>query len=161
MLFISSPRIWQSLSANRRTNLYWFITCSLLFFAWFNKPDISAYASLEIRWQMYWAICSLVSWSGLITMLGYTGNYCTKTPRWLRNANELIYPFYILHQTIIVSFAFYIVQWDANIFIKSTSLLVSSLVVCSLCCILVIRPFNNLRYAFGLKQRTTEIQQPL
>lgn len=161
MLFISSPKVWQALRDNRRTNLYWFVICSLLFYAWFNKPDISPYVSLEMRWQMYWAVCSLVSWSGLLTMLGYAGQYCTTTPNWLRSANELIYPFYILHQTIIVAFAYYIVQWNASIAIKSASLLVSSFLVCSFCCLLVIRPFNGLRYAFGLKKKTTAIQQSL
>jgi glucans biosynthesis protein C len=42
--------------------------------------------------------------------------------------NEAVYPFYILHQTVIVVFAFYIVKWNAPIAVKLPSLMLFSLV---------------------------------
>lgn len=86
-------------------------------------------------------------------MLGYAIEYCKKTPEWLKTANELIYPFYILHQTIIVGFAFYIVQWQAGIAIKAISLLLSSLFATIAICFF-IRQFNVFRLMFGLKRKT-------
>ncbi len=151
MVFIKSKTIWLSLKVNRRANLMWFIISSLLFYAYYF-PDFSPYFSLELRWMFWWMVCSLVSWSGLLTMLGYAIEYCRKTPEWLKVANELIYPFYILHQTIIVGFAFYIVQWQANIGIKSLSLLLLSLLSTIGICFL-IRHFDILRFGFGLKRK--------
>jgi len=153
MLFIKSKKIWLALRVNRRSNLLWFILCSLLFYVYYFL-DFSPYFSLELRWMLWWVVCSLVSWSGLLAMLGYATEYCRKTPEWLKLANELIYPFYILHQTIIVGFAFYIVQWQAGIGVKSISLLLSSLLTTIAICLL-IRTFGILRFVFGLKRNAS------
>ena len=126
-----------------------------------SNPDISEYVSLAWRWQLWWLVCTLVSWSGLLVMVGYAGALCKHTPSWLRSANELIYPFYILHQTIIVALAFYIVQWDAGIATKSITLLATSLVTCSLLCYYVVRPFGIARYLFGLKPKAATTSKPM
>jgi peptidoglycan/LPS O-acetylase OafA/YrhL len=89
-------------------------------------------------------------------MVGFASAYINRTPTWLQQTNELIYPFYILHQTIIVMLAFYIVQWQAGIMVKSFSLLLSAFIICSFLCYWCIRPFNLMRYIFGLKKITRE-----
>lgn len=153
MCFITRKEIWQFIALHRRTNLMWFVISSVLFYGYYFSPDLSSYLSLEIRWQLWWIVCSLVSWSGLLTVVGYASTYCNKTPKWLEKANELIYPFYIFHQTIIVALGFYIVQWEASIAIKSTLLLLSSFFICALICYYFVRPFKVLRFLFGLKGR--------
>ena len=151
MIFISQKDAWAALAKHRRTHLAWFVFSSLLFYAYYFKPDVSLYLSLETRWQLWWLVCSLVSWSGLLTLMGYASAKCSSTPNWLKQANELIYPFYILHQTVIVWFAFYIVSWQASIAVKSSVLLITSLMFCTLFCYFVIRPIAPLRLLFGLK----------
>ncbi|MBL4773681.1 MAG: acyltransferase family protein [Alcanivoracaceae bacterium] len=150
MCFIKSKSVWQALTTHRKTNLAWLLISSVIFYGYYF-PDLSPYLSLEWRWQIWWLVCSLVSWSGLLTIVGYAGVYFEKTPDWLYQTNALIYPFYILHQTAIVVFAFHIVQWQANIAVKSLSLLFSSLLVCAVICYYLIRPFKVTRYLFGLK----------
>ncbi|WP_444931341.1 acyltransferase family protein [Microbulbifer sp. SSSA002] len=159
MCFIRSPKIWRSVTSNRLVNLKWFIFSSILFYAYYFKPDISEYVALEVRWQLWWLVCTLVSWSGLLALVGYASAFCKQTPRWLHTANELIYPFYIVHQTVIVALAFYIVQWNAGIAIKSISLLLCSFIVCSLLCFWVVRPIGIFRYLFGLKSKPTAYNQ--
>jgi glucan biosynthesis protein C len=153
MCFIKSESVWQALAKHRKTNFIWLLVSSLLFYGYYYSPDLSAYLSLEIRWQLWWLVCSLVSWSGLLTLVGYASAYCKTTPAWLYQANALIYPFYILHQTAIVVFAYYIVQWQAGIAVKSLSLLLSSLFVCVAICYFLIKPFNIMRYLFGIKSK--------
>ncbi|WP_105169909.1 acyltransferase family protein [Pseudoalteromonas sp. T1lg23B] len=160
MMFIKSPKIWMALAQQRKTNLIWFIASSVLFYGYYFKPDISAYVSLEMRWQLWWLVCTLVSWSGLLVFMGYAITYCKTTPKWLKAANQLIYPFYVLHQTVIVILAFYIVQWQASIAIKSLSLLLSSLFICILLCVYVIKPFDVCRYIFGLKVKPVSNDSP-
>ena len=151
MFFIKQPGIWRALADHRRTNLYWLMASTFLFYGYYYMPSLSAYISVEAQWQLWWFVASLVSWSGLLTMIGYAVKHCSTTPAWLKNVNELIYPFYILHQTVIVALAFYIVQWGTGIALKSISLLLSSFLVCAFLCWVVIRPFKVTRYLFGLK----------
>ncbi len=173
MIFMNSQIIWHALAQHRKTNLVLFILSSIMFYGYYF-PDFSPYASLALRWQLWWLVCSLVSWTGLLTLLGFAIACChphkavstsheqheeheeqpgADTPAWLKHANELIYPFYILHQTVIVTVAYYVVQWPVGIAMKSITVLVSSLVICSFLCVVVIRPLPPLRYLFGLKPR--------
>lgn len=151
MICIKSDSIWRNIRDRRQTNLKLLIASTILFYLYYFKPDISDYVSLTIRWQLWWLVCTLVSWSALLTLVGYAIYFGTQTPNWLKNSNEYIYPFYILHQTVIVVLGFYIIQWQASIFVKSVALLFSSLLVTCYLCFAVIRPFKPLRYLFGLK----------
>jgi len=153
MCFIKSAKISHAIARYRKVNLLFFILSSLLFYAYYLSPDLSDYASLGVRWQIWWLVCTLVSWSGLLCLLGYASVICKKSPTWLRSINEFIYPFYILHQSIIVVCAFYIVQWNTGIAIKSMSLLLASFLGCIVTIYLLIRPFNVSRYMFGLRIR--------
>lgn len=153
MCFITRADIWKTLAKHRRTNLMWFIISSLVFYAYYFSPDLSPYLSTQVRWQLWWIVCSLVSWSGLLTIVGYASRLCNRTPKWLTTANELIYPFYIFHQTIIVALAFYIVQWEASIVVKSITLFLSSFLTCVAICYYLVHPFALTRFLFGLKNR--------
>lgn len=151
MCFIKNTQIWQAIALHRATNLTWFIISSVLFYGYYFSPDLSPYLSQNVRWQLWWLVCTLVSWSGLLVLVGYASAIFKTTPKWLSSVNELIYPFYILHQTVIVALAFYIVQWQVGIAIKSITLLVSSFTICIVCCYFVIKPMRITRYLFGLK----------
>lgn len=151
LIFIKSNVIWNNIRDRRRTNLKLLIASTVIFYLYYFKPDISDYVSLSMRWQLWWLVCTLVSWSALLTLVGYAISIGTKTPKWLKACNEYIYPFYILHQTVIVVLGFYIIQWQTSIFVKSASLLFSSLLLTCYLCFAVIRPFKPLRYLFGLK----------
>ena len=156
MSFIHSARVWQTLALHRRTYLICLLISTLLFYAYYYSPDLSPYLSLTTRWQIWWLVCTMVSWSGLLTMVGFASAHIRKTPGWLMQTNELIYPFYILHQTVIVVLAFYIVQWQVGIMVKSVCLLVSAFIICASLCYWLIKPFNLMRYLFGLKKITRE-----
>jgi len=67
--------------------------------------------------------------------------------------NELIYPFYIFHQTVIVIFAYYIVQWEIGLWLKLITLLSLSLVVTVVICRFFIAPFNSMRFLFGVREK--------
>lgn len=153
MCFITQADIWKTLAVHRKTNLWWFIISSVVFYVYYFSPDLSPYLSIEVRWQLWWIVCSLVSWSGLLSIVGYASSICRKTPKWLANANELIYPFYIFHQTLIVALGFYIVQWEVSIVVKSITLFLSSFFICVAICYYFIRPFAVGRFLFGLKSR--------
>lgn len=150
MCCMSRPSIWRKLAEHRQTNLFWFALSTVFFYGYYFGPDIKEHVSLEIRWQIWWLVCTWLTWSGLLVLVGYASACSNHTPKWLQKANELIFPFYILHQTVIVVLAFYIVQWPASIALKSLSLLFVGFLLCSVLCYFVDR-VAVLRYCFGLK----------
>jgi glucan biosynthesis protein C len=151
MVFIHSKGIWQAVCEQRFYNLMLFFFSTILFYSYYYSPDLSEYLSLDIRWSIWWIVCCLVAWSALLTLLGYAQFYLTKTPKWLRLSNELIYPFYIFHQTVIVVIGYYVITWQVPILLKIISLFVLSFSITIVICWFVIKPSNTLRFLFGLK----------
>lgn len=151
MIFIRSKAIWQSLCKHRFYNLILFILSTLAFYSYYYAPNLSDYFSLDTRWIIWWTVSCLVAWSALLTILGYGQFYLTKTPKWLGSINELIYPFYIFHQTMIVVIGYYIIDLQAPIFVKIMLLFILSFTATSAICWFIIKPFNSLRFLFGLK----------
>lgn len=152
MVLMSSPQAWQYLGQYRRFNLYVLLVSSVIFYGYYYSPDLSPYLSQPVRWALWRIVASLVGWSATLTLLGYAQRYLNHSNNWLKKCNEMIYPFYIFHQTVIVIAAYYIVQWQAAIAIKLLALLAISLPVTILLCI-AIYPFNPLRVLMGVKAR--------
>jgi hypothetical protein len=157
MIFIRNNNIWQAIREQRLCNLIILSLSTIIFYAYYYSPDLSEYLSLDARWSIWWLVCCLVAWSALLTILGYAQYYLAKTPKWLHLSNELIYPFYIFHQTVIVVIGFYVITWQTSIPIKIMSLFGLSFIVTSLICFYIIKPFNVLRFMFGLKPNKAKV----
>jgi peptidoglycan/LPS O-acetylase OafA/YrhL len=159
ILMAVAPGIWIALKKYRRPHLYGSILVSLLFYAYYLLPsDIAAnYLSLSTRWAIWYGISGLLSWLLLLTALGYGQVWLDRPSRILGRLNEAIYPFYILHQTVIVVFAYYIVGLDLGIGPKMILLLLSTFTVTVLIYLLLVAPFKWTRVVFGMKEKPREI----
>jgi len=73
--------------------------------------------------------------------------------KWLVYGNDTIMPFYLLHQPVIVVIAYFVVQWEAGIWVKLLVILISSLLITLGLVELLIKPFNLMRRLFGMKPR--------
>lgn len=93
----------------------------------------------------------LNSWCFIIAFLGYGSKYLTLNNSLLRYVNQLILPFYILHQTVIIIIGFYVVQWDVSITSKYLVISTSSLAVIMVLYEFLIRKIKVLRFFFGMK----------
>lgn len=152
-VFVRSSIIWQAIYDQRFYNLMLLVFSTILFYSYYYSPDLSDYLSLDMRWSIWWLVCCLVAWSAFLTILGYAQCYFTKTPKWVSLSNELIYPFYIFHQTVIVVIGYYVIAWQAPISLKIISLFTLSFVVTSVICWFIVKPSNILRFLFGLKPK--------
>lgn len=152
MVLCQRHATWQRLGQRWRLHTGALIVLTVIFYIYYLL-DFSAFASIPTLWSIWWALGALLAWIAALCIMGVAQRFLTVTPPWLKQTNELIYPFYILHQTVIVALAFYIVQWPAGIGIKVSALLISSLAITVLICAFMIRPFNAMRILFGLKPK--------
>jgi hypothetical protein len=74
--------------------------------------------------------------------------------KFLAYANEAVLPFYILHQTIIVTIAFYLIGLYIPVGIKYFMLASASMIAILALYEVFIRRVNILRFLFGLKPKT-------
>ena len=91
------------------------------------------------------------TWFWLVAILGFGGRYLNRTNPFLRYAAEGSYPFYILHQTVIVIIGYFVVQGTESITVKFLLIAIASLATTTLLYDLVVRRTNLTRFLFGMK----------
>jgi glucan biosynthesis protein C len=92
-------------------------------------------------------------WMMIVGLLGLFHRHVGGTNRVYGYATEAAYPFYILHQTVIVLIAWLVVRGSVGIPIKFTVIALDSLVASLLVYHLCVRPWNLMRFLFGMKPK--------
>ncbi len=155
ILFAGTPTVWESLKKYRKTNLLLTVMAILVFYAYYFIPNdiASSYWELSTRWCIWYGVSALVSWSVICTLLGYGQIWLSKPSALLTKCNEAIYPFYILHQTVLIVIGYYVIQQPWNIPVKLLVLALSSFIVIVFIYRYIVYPFKILRFLFGMKNK--------
>lgn len=90
-------------------------------------------------------------WFWLLFILGYSEKYLNSPTQILPYASEMSYPFYILHQTVIIILAYYLVSLNLNVGIIFFVLVVLSFSVTVVIYHFLIRKYKITRFLFGMK----------
>jgi glucan biosynthesis protein C len=93
----------------------------------------------------------LLCWSGLVAICAFASRHLRFTNGFLKYANEAVLPFYILHQTVILTIGYYIVRLQTSLVLEYLLIALSSLAVILALYELLIRRVNVLRVLFGMK----------
>jgi hypothetical protein len=101
---------------------------------------------------VFFVIRVTFAWSGVLLILWLGNRYLNKDSKNRKFLNELVLPFYILHQTVLIVLGFFIIQLELDILIKFLLILSSAFVSISIL-LLIIREENTLRFLFGMKMR--------
>ena len=88
----------------------------------------------------------------LCAILGYGRTYLDRPFAWLPWANEAVYPWYVLHQSLIVAIAFVLVPMHVGPIVEPALVLIGTVAGCALLHA-VIRRVPVLRPMFGVKRR--------
>lgn len=105
----------------------------------------------------YYIVRNCNLWFWLVALLGFGQRHLNADNRVLRYARDAAYPFYLLHQTVIVVIAFFVVQWSADPMVKFSVIAVSSLVATIGLYDLLVRRTNATRFLFGIKPRRPQM----
>jgi peptidoglycan/LPS O-acetylase OafA/YrhL len=161
------PGLMDSLTRNRRFSLQLAVVAILLlnYLRW-NKQQPW---HLEADWQnlpttyLYFGLLALTAWLWVFALLGYGKRYLNKTAAVQSYINSAVYPFYILHQTVIVVIAWYVVKTNDTILLKYAFVVVTTFLITVAVYHLFIRPFTLMRFLFGVKlpAKTPKLNSPL
>ena len=91
-----------------------------------------------------------------LTAIGYFKAYFNKENRFRKILNEAIYPFYLLHQPVLVVIGYIVLQWNISTGLQAILITLISLVVIYVLYWYVIRRWNPLRLIFGLKMKMSK-----
>ncbi|MFZ5644497.1 MAG: acyltransferase family protein [Bacillota bacterium] len=92
-----------------------------------------------------------ITWCWILAILGFGRVYLNRTNSFLKYTAEASFPFYILHQTIIILLAYYIVQYNWPIALKFVVINILSFSITLACYDLLVKRIKVLRFLFGMK----------
>jgi len=155
ILLFSSPEAWNNIGRCRKHHLVTAVVSIILFYGCYFLPRewFSTTAHIELVWAIWFIVSALAGWTTILAVIGYAQRYLNHPKPILKQLNEAIYPFYILHQTIIVVLAYYIVSWEVSLALKLVALLAGSFVAIVAIYRLLIYPFTPIRILFGMKAK--------
>lgn len=148
----SVPGVWKWLSGFRRwslaTGTVWFVLL------------ISGFATGIIRHDSLadHIGANVFTWFWVMVFLGYGYRYLSFSNPLLFWARDASYPFYILHQAVIVALGYYVVRYAWAPWTKYAVILVLSMGMCLVLYDACIRRFTVLRVLFGMKARVADIR---
>lgn len=117
----------------------------------FEVPITDPYA--VPKYMLFAPLKATMVWCSIITCLGIAGRYFRFSSRSLTYLNEAVYPLFILHLLVIVVLGYWIVQLDWSVWVKF--LVISNMTgpVIVLIYHFLIRPYNVMRYLFGVRAK--------
>jgi len=92
-----------------------------------------------------------VAWSIGVSVLGYAARYLNRDNGFRKIANEAIYPFYLLHQPLIIILAYFILPLEMTPLGKALLIGGVTLTTAIFLYGFIIKPFRTTRLIFGMK----------
>ena len=151
----SSPGLWESIGKNRKHLLVAAILILVPFYAfYFHFNDLITLPWTDEQVELLFDVTAVfVSWCWVIAVIAFGQHYLNRPHPWLTKINEGLYPFYILHQTVIIVIGYYVCQLDWSISAKFWTVSLLTLISCVAFYLFLIRPFNLMRVLFGVKRK--------
>lgn len=92
-------------------------------------------------------------WFWLIFILGYGNKFLNAPITILPYVSEMSYPFYILHQTVIIVIAYFVVMWSVNLWLQFFTIVILSFWITLAMYHFLVRKYRLMRFLFGMKDR--------
>lgn len=100
---------------------------------------------------------ALFMWTAILTIFSWGYTWLNRPFLWLPYATEAVYPWYVLHQSLIVLLAYWLIPLKLGGALESTLVIGGSIAGCLLLHEIVIRRVDILRPLFGLKRKRHSI----
>jgi glucan biosynthesis protein C len=147
-ILLSNKTLTRSIIDQRRIYAITSILLTMVyFFDWFHSID--PYVTDDLQLLLF----CMLQISIALALIGYFGRYLNKDVPIRKTLNEAIYPFYILHQTVILVLAFSLRNYNIQVGWRVTILTLLSFITIVLIYVFLVKPFKLTRILFGMPVR--------
>jgi peptidoglycan/LPS O-acetylase OafA/YrhL len=149
-LLAEAEGAWRWMEANRRTSLLLAVASIVVinYLRWNDVEPEWGYNAGNAALQL---LQGFNAWFWVLAILGFGRRHLSFRNRLLDYAGEGIYPFYVLHQTVIVVIAFYVIRAPDAVWAKFWFTSFVSLALTVAIYDLLVRPYRVTRFLFGMK----------
>jgi glucan biosynthesis protein C len=149
-LLASSNQFWNNCERYRKISLSFAIITSTILFINYYLPNVLPKKE-GMDTQLYFLTDALQIWSIILSIIGFAKKYLNKPSNFLQYLNQAVFPFFIIHQTIIVALGYWIVQLKVSILTKYLLLSICSSIIIYTLYEYVIRRTKLTRFLYGMK----------
>jgi hypothetical protein len=151
-LLASSNQFLDNCERYRKISLSLAVVTSIILFINYYLPNaLPKKAGMDA--QVYFLLDALQIWSIILTIIGFAKKYLNTSSSILQYLNQAVFPFFIIHQTIIVAIGYWIVQLKVSIFTKYMLLSTCSSIIIYALYEYVIRRTKLTRFVYGIKNQ--------
>ena len=139
---------WAELARMRR----WTLALAIAgFCGWLILGEILPDDGTASRQFAMLLVTYLNRWSWIVAILGFAHRYLNRPFPWLAYANEAVYPWYVLHQTITVVAGYWLSRLALGPVTEPVLVTIATIEGCALAHEFLIRRSRLLRPMFGMK----------
>jgi glucan biosynthesis protein C len=142
-----------SLQTRIRQTRWWSLGAGAVLAVGYLVLRFDAGLVFSLKTKLADTLLSVSCWCWLLAVFGFGFQYLNVNRPFLRYANEAVLPFYILHQTVIISLGYFMVQWVIRDGLKFSFILIASFLVSVGVYEFLVRRNNLLRILFGMKPK--------
>ncbi|MVM36974.1 acyltransferase family protein [Spirosoma sp. HMF3257] len=158
-LLISRRTFWETIADQRRYFLIATVISTVILYSFRFLVDQDAFDNSRLVITLFSFNGLALTWFSVLATIAYGYRYLNWNHRFLPQLNEAVYPFYIIHQTVILLIGYYVLtKTSLGVYDGFLTISLSSLVACIVIYVLLIRPFTLTRVLFGLKAREAQKQ---
>jgi peptidoglycan/LPS O-acetylase OafA/YrhL len=156
-ILIADERFMRAIRRDWLLHLILGIACTLFFFAdafgvpvsdWLGSPGTPGF-------YLSWILFGINSWCWTMFIFYVGMRFLDTTNKWLQYGREASYPFFFLHQPVILFIAFFAVQWEISLLVKLLVVVIGSFALSLGLYELLVRRINPVRAVFGMKPRSS------
>ena len=149
----SNMSIWDRIEDDRTFYFLLGVVCFIFIYTELHQSGDDFLEKSYDAGVIYKLVKSVNTLAWMFCFLGYAKQYLNFTSRPMRYANMAVYPFYILHQPVLIIIGFFAVQLDIGIFAKYILISMGTFLFIWLFFEFVIRRSRWAAIFFGVKER--------
>jgi glucan biosynthesis protein C len=162
-LIASNPRFEEAIEKNRLPALVLGILTSLLILGVTaitaggptgsgSGGESAGGSGIDAYYLVVSTVWALNGWCWVTAIVGFGRKHLSFNHKYLKVSNELVLPFYILHQSVIVAVAFYVVSLNLIVIEKYLLVILASFPII-IALLYPVSKINVLRFLFGMRMR--------
>jgi glucans biosynthesis protein C len=152
-LMVSDKRVLLTIQHNKTLSLI--VAAVVSFFIYLIKVDILV---LPSAYTIYLTAAAIACWYWLMALIGFGSLLFNVSNAVLKYASDAVLPVYILHQTIIVTLGYFVIQLNTGVAPKYFLMVLATLAI-SLGIYEIVRRIKLTRFLFGIKIKKTTFTQ--
>ena len=157
-VLMADPRYGKAMERNRWTALVLAVLCTTLdYLVKLARVQLADPSAANVVFHL---LIGFAGWFWLTAIMGFGQKYLNVDSRILPYIREAAYPFYVLHQTVIVAIGYFVVRWTAPALPKFLVIAVASLGATIVVYDLVVKRTNLTRFLFGMKSLPRKRRRP-